>query len=136
MSNIGILTAGPFLGMGIPELALCTIIIVVVVVVAVVVVRKLMKANQGSVSAEAGAADTQQAETFPPLSGGAKAGYFCLGLFLNAIGILIAWLINKDTPAKSEAVKMSVIGFVISLVLSCVCILSIFGLALATSGGF
>ena len=51
------------------------------------------------------------------LSGGAKVGYFFLGLFLALVGVLIAWLVNKDKPVMKEAVKMSVIGFVVAIVL-------------------
>jgi hypothetical protein len=70
------------------------------------------------------------------LTGGAKAGYFCLGLFLNAIGVLIAWLVNRDAPVKSDAVKMSVIGFAVSLALSCGCVLLAVILGVVASGGF
>ncbi len=50
------------------------------------------------------------------LTTGAKFGYFVLGLFLSLIGVLIAWLINKDKdrPTKSGALKFSIIGCVIS----------------------
>ncbi|HBT95935.1 MAG TPA: hypothetical protein DEB24_07630 [Coriobacteriia bacterium] len=52
------------------------------------------------------------------LTGGAKFGYFILGLFLSLIGVLIAWLINrdKDGVTKSGALKFSIIGCVISFV--------------------
>jgi len=54
------------------------------------------------------------------LTGGAKAGYFFLGLVLAVIGILIAWLVNKDKPVMKEAIKFAVIGFVVELVLTCI----------------
>lgn len=52
------------------------------------------------------------------LTGGAKAGYFALGLFLNLIGVLIAWLISKGggQRVKSGAITFSLIGFAVSVV--------------------
>jgi len=52
------------------------------------------------------------------LSGGAKFGYFALGLFLSWIGVLISWLVNKDKApqVKSSAIKFSVIGMIIAIV--------------------
>jgi len=72
----------------------------------------------------------QQAGQFAttPLTGGAKFGYFALGFFLGVIGILVAWLVNKDNPGVSKvAIKFSVIGFVstTALVLIAVAILFI-----------
>ncbi|MDR1082916.1 MAG: DUF2510 domain-containing protein [Coriobacteriales bacterium] len=54
------------------------------------------------------------------LSTGAKVGMVALGFFLGLIGVLIAWLINKDKPTSKEAVKFSVIGFIIVFVISCI----------------
>jgi hypothetical protein len=39
---------------------------------------------------------------------------------LAVIGILIAWLVNKDKPVMKEAIKFAVIGFVVELVLTCI----------------
>ena len=52
------------------------------------------------------------------LSGGAKLGYTALGFFLSLIGVLIAWLVNRDKvqQVKSDAIKFSLIGFGISAV--------------------
>jgi hypothetical protein len=69
---------------------------------------------------------------FKELSGGAKFGMFALGLFLNWVGIIIAWAINKDTTASKDAIKFSVIGFVVSLVLSCVCGIIYYAVIMAT----
>jgi len=51
------------------------------------------------------------------LSGGAKFGYLVLGLVLNVIGVLIAWLVNRGKPTQGDAIKFSVIGLVIDVVL-------------------
>lgn len=61
-------------------------------------------------------------ESQQQLSGGAKFGYLALGFFLGLIGVLIAWLTSKDKGSayKSGAIKFSVIGFVIVLVLGIV----------------
>jgi hypothetical protein len=55
------------------------------------------------------------------LSGGNKFGYFALGFFLGVVGVLIAWLTNKDKPIEKPAIKMSVIGLVVSGILLCTC---------------
>ena len=70
------------------------------------------------------------------LSGGAKFGYLALGFFLWAVGVLIAWLVNKDKPVMKEAIKFSIIGAVITTVLSIIYIVFIFVIvgALAASG--
>jgi uncharacterized Tic20 family protein len=69
--------------------------------------------------------DEQQGETMMSsnrslntLTSRAKAGYFCLGLFLAVIGILIAWFINRRQATAAEAVKLSVLGFILSFVLA------------------
>jgi uncharacterized Tic20 family protein len=64
------------------------------------------------------------------LSGGAKAGYFALGFFLAVIGILIAWLVNKDKPVMKEAIKFSVIGCVVGVVLWCILYVGVFAAVL------
>jgi hypothetical protein len=48
----------------------------------------------------------------------AKVGYFFLGLFLAAIGVLIAWLLNKGRPSATTAVKFSTLGFIAAFVIS------------------
>lgn len=56
-----------------------------------------------------------------PPTGGAKAGYFALGFFLGAIGVLIAYLIARDKGplSKSAALKFSLFGMG-ALVLVCI----------------
>jgi hypothetical protein len=66
------------------------------------------------------------------LSGGAKFGMFALGFFVGPIGILIAWLINKDTSASGDAIKFSVIGLAVSFVFWCLCYVLIMVLATAS----
>lgn len=63
---------------------------------------------------------TMGVSTLP--STGAKVGYFALGFLVNLIGVLIAWLISKDKgeATKSIALKFSLVGFVVALVLSIV----------------
>jgi len=51
------------------------------------------------------------------LSGGAKFGYLVLGLVLSVVGVVIAWLVNRGKPTQGDAIKFSVIGLVISVVL-------------------
>jgi riboflavin transporter FmnP len=51
------------------------------------------------------------------LSAGARIGYLVLGLLLSLLGVLIAWLVNRDKPEKSEAINWSLTGFGISLAL-------------------
>jgi hypothetical protein len=57
------------------------------------------------------------------LTGGAKAGYFCLGLFLGALGVLITWLVNRGKPVAEAAFKISIVGFLVWLVLGCAIVL-------------
>ena len=63
------------------------------------------------------------------LSGGAKAGYFALGLFLTLVGVLIAYLMNRDKPAqtKKDAMKFAVIGLVVEIVLAIVMMVAFYG---------
>lgn len=63
---------------------------------------------------------TMCTSTLPGTS--AKVGYFVLGFLVGLIGVLIAWLISKDKgeATKSAALKFSLIGFVVALVLSVV----------------
>lgn len=68
------------------------------------------------------------------LTGGVKFGYVALGFFLGLIGVLIAWLIERGKPAKREAIKFSVIGFVISVVIWCIMYFAVFAGLMATGG--
>lgn len=53
------------------------------------------------------------------LTGGQKFGWFIVGFLGNIIGMLLAWLVNIDKApqVKSDAIKFSVIGFVVAIVL-------------------
>ena len=52
------------------------------------------------------------------LTGGMKFGWAALGFFVGPIAILVAWLTNAHNfpQAKNEAVKFSLIGFLVSIV--------------------
>lgn len=52
------------------------------------------------------------------LTGGMKFGWAALGFLMGPIAILIAWLTNAHNfpQAKSDAVKFSLIGFLVSIV--------------------
>lgn len=68
------------------------------------------------------------------LSGGAKFGYFILGFFLGLIGVLIAWLVNKNgyQEIKSGAIKFSLIGFAVTFVLNLIAAFTIWPVMFAT----
>ncbi|MEG0683342.1 MAG: spore coat protein SP96 [Raoultibacter sp.] len=53
------------------------------------------------------------------MTGGMKFGYCLLGFLMSLPGVLIAWLINADKvpPMKSDALKFSLIGFAVSIVI-------------------
>lgn len=53
------------------------------------------------------------------LTGGMKFGWLVVGLLIGIPGVVIAWLVNVDKmpQVKSDAVKFSLIGFAISIVL-------------------
>lgn len=52
------------------------------------------------------------------LTGGMKFGWAALGFLMGPVAILVAWLTNAHNfpQAKSEAVKFSLIGFLVSIV--------------------
>lgn len=52
------------------------------------------------------------------LSGGMKFAWLVVGLMLTIPGVILSWLINVDKhpQVKRDAVKFSLIGFVISIV--------------------
>lgn len=53
------------------------------------------------------------------LTGGQKFGWLVVGFLGSIIGMLLAWLVNIDKApqVKSDAIKFSVIGFVVSILL-------------------
>lgn len=48
-------------------------------------------------------------------TGGQKAGWFFVGLFLGIPGIIVASLANVDHPDRSTATKMAAIGMAVEL---------------------
>lgn len=81
---------------------------------------------------------TQYQVEMPSLSGGAKFGYGVLGFFLMAIGVLIAWLVNKDKTStiKKSAIISSVVGMVIGIVAWIVVYAMLFATLMATYGTY
>lgn len=71
------------------------------------------------------------------LTGGMKFGYFALGFFMSLPGLLIAWLINVDKfpKVKSDAVKFTLIGFVVSLAIGFIFSMMFVGLIGAMTAG-
>lgn len=71
-----------------------------------------------------GAPQPQPQAWYPPaplmqLTGGMKFAWLVVGALLGIPGIIIAWLVNVDKmpQVKSDALKFSIIGFVIWIVL-------------------
>lgn len=56
------------------------------------------------------------------LTGGMKFGWFVVGALLGIGGIVVSWLVNVDKApqVKSEALKWTIIGFVVWIVLGIV----------------
>ena len=67
------------------------------------------------------------------LTGGMKFGWLVVGLLIGIPGVVIAWLVNVDKmpQVKSDAVKFSLIGFAISIVLGLLLGFAIGGLFVA-----
>ena len=67
------------------------------------------------------------------LTGGMKFGWLVVGLLIGIPGVVIAWLVNVDKmpQVKSDAVKFSLIGFAISIVLGLLLSFAIGGLFVA-----
>lgn len=76
-----------------------------------------------------------QAPVLTQLSGGMKFAWLVVGLFMGIPGMLLAWLCNVDKlqQVKSDAVKFSVIGFVINIVAIILLYVMVFG-AIAAIG--
>lgn len=74
----------------------------------------------------------------PALSGGAKFGYGALGFFLMLIGVLVAWLVNKDkAPAvKKSAIVSSAVGMAIGIVAWIALYAVVFAGIMATYGAY
>lgn len=70
------------------------------------------------------------------LTGGMKFAWLVVGALLGVPGIVIAWLVNADKmpQVKSEALKYSIIGFVIWIVLGFLIGLAISGMMFAALG--
>lgn len=64
------------------------------------------------------------------LSGGMKFGWALVGFLLGPVAILLAWLTNLTNypEAKNEAIKYSIIGFVVMLLIGFL-LTTLFGVA-------
>lgn len=53
------------------------------------------------------------------LSGGMKFAWLVIGCFMGIPGMILSWLVNVDKhpQVKSDAIKFSIIGFVINIVM-------------------
>lgn len=79
---------------------------------------------------------------YPPaplmqLTGGMKFGWFVVGALMGIPGIVISWLVNVDKlpQVKSEALKWTIIGFVVWIVLGILIGLAIGGMVTAMVAG-
>ncbi len=73
------------------------------------------------------------------LTGAMKFGWFVIGALVGIPGIILAWLVNADKvpQVKNDAVKFSIIGFAVWVVLGvifCVGMLGLVAAAVGTSG--
>lgn len=68
------------------------------------------------------------------LTGGMKFGWALVGIGFGLWGILLAWLVNADKmpQVKSDAIKFTVIGFVVNIGLIFLATLAIGGLLAAS----
>lgn len=71
------------------------------------------------------------------LTGGMKFGWFVIGALMGIPGIVLAWLVNVDKypPVKSDALKWTIIGFVVWIVLGIIISLMIGGMITALVAG-
>ena len=71
------------------------------------------------------------------LTGGMKFGWFVVGALMGIPGIVISWLVNVDKlpQVKSEALKWTIIGFVVWIVLGILISLAIGGMITALVAG-
>lgn len=71
------------------------------------------------------------------LTGGMKFAWAVIGAFLGIPGVVLAWVCNADkvSQVKNDAVKFSIIGFVVWIGLGIVVGLAIGGIATATFFG-
>ena len=89
-----------------------------------------------------GAPQPQPQAFYPPaplmqLTGGMKFGWFVVGALMGIPGIVISWLVNVDKlpQVKSEALKWTIIGFVVWIVLGILISLAIGGMITALVAG-
>ncbi len=70
------------------------------------------------------------------LSGGMKFGWFVIGALVGIPGIILAWLVNVDKlpQVKNDAVKFSVIGFAVWVVLGVLACIGFLGMVAAAVG--
>ncbi|MBC2888282.1 spore coat protein SP96 [Gordonibacter massiliensis (ex Traore et al. 2017)] len=71
------------------------------------------------------------------LTGGMKFGWFVVGALMGIPGIVISWLVNVDKlpQVKSDALKWTIIGFVVWIVLGILIGLAIGGMITAMVAG-
>ena len=78
-----------------------------------------------------------QPQQLMQLTGGMKFGWFVVGALMGIPGIVISWLVNVDKlpQVKSEALKWTIIGFVVWIVLGILISLAIGGMITALVAG-
>ena len=71
------------------------------------------------------------------LTGGMKFGWFVIGALVGIPGIILAWLVNADKlpQVKNDAVKFSIIGFAVWVVLGVIMCVGFLGMVAAAVGG-
>ncbi len=71
------------------------------------------------------------------LTGGMKFGWFVIGALVGIPGIILAWLVNADKlpQVKNDAVKFSIIGFVVWVVLGVIMCVGFLGMVAAAVSG-
>jgi hypothetical protein len=108
--------AGPFFGMGIPELIITLLIIALVVPSIVALYRKGKTRSNSGPSASA----LSPGAVVPAPSDAPSMGYAVLGFFIPLAG-LILYLVWKDQyPLRAKSAgKGALIGFIADLVLPC-----------------
>ncbi len=70
------------------------------------------------------------------LTGGMKFGWFVIGALVGIPGIILAWLVNVDKlpQVKNDAVKFSIIGFAVWVVLGVLMCVGFLGMIAAAVG--
>lgn len=71
------------------------------------------------------------------LTGGMKFGWLVVGALMGIPGIVLAWLVNADKlpQVKNDAIKFSIIGFAVWIVLGILLSLAVAGMMTAIVAG-